>query len=120
MWVQWGVARWPEPLSAFVHLRRNGETIAQMDGAPAFLTSAPNDETVTQTFLNDWRQVTIPADSLLDGEWTLALGLYDARSGQRIPLASGGDGLVVALPKLTAPPIADQACALIPQTCAAR
>lgn len=120
VWVQWGVARWPEPLSAFVHLRRNGETIAQMDGAPAFLTSAPNDETVTQTFLNEWRQVTIPADSLLDGEWTLALGLYDARSGQRIPLASGGDELVVALPKLTEPPIADQACALIPQTCAAR
>ncbi|HRA68094.1 MAG TPA: hypothetical protein PL187_18855, partial [Caldilinea sp.] len=62
----------------------------------------------------------IPADSLLDGEWTLALGLYDAQSGQRIPLASGGDELTVNLPKLTRPPVANQACALIPQTCAAR
>ncbi len=120
VWVQWGVAQWPEPLSAFVHLRRNGETLAQVDGAPAFLTRSANDEAVAGAFLNDWRQVTIPADSLLDGEWTLALGLYDAQSGQRIPLASGGDELTVNLPKLTRPPVANQACALIPQTCAAR
>ncbi|MFO7633075.1 MAG: DUF2079 domain-containing protein [Caldilinea sp.] len=119
VWVQWGVAQWPEKLTAFVHLRRNGETVAQADGAPAFWNAGSRSEDSTGGILNDWRQVAIPGDSPRDGEWTLALGLYDPQSGQRVPLA-GGDELIMSLPKLADPPVVDQACALIPQTCAAR
>jgi uncharacterized membrane protein len=113
VWVQWGMAPWPEDLSAFVQLRRNGETVAQADGAPAFWPDAG------AGFLNDWRQVTIPADTPAKGDWTLALGLYDPQTGQRVPLATG-DELVIPLPAPGAPPIPDQACALIPATCDAR
>ena len=68
---------------------------------------------------NDWRQVTIPADALQAGVWTLALGLYDPQTGERVPLATG-DELTIPLPTPGAPPIPDQACALIPATCDAR
>lgn len=118
VWIQWGMATWPPHLSAFVHLRRNGETVAQADGAPAFWRHPPHTEAAA-AILNDWRQVLIPADAPTDGVWTLAVGLYDPQSGQRVPLA-GGDELVMPLPAPATPPIADQACALIPATCASR
>jgi uncharacterized membrane protein len=115
VWMQWGVERWPAHLSAFVHLRRNGETVAQADGAPTFWDELPPRATGA-AYLNDWRQVTIPADAAIDGVWTLAVGLYDPQSGQRVPLTSG-DELVIPLAAPVAPPPADQACALIPATC---
>ncbi|HHY56226.1 MAG TPA: DUF2079 domain-containing protein [Chloroflexi bacterium] len=114
VWLQWGLATWPPELSAFVHLRRNGETLAQADGIPTFWSAPRPGEGAA--FLNDWRQVKLPADAPTDGAWTLAVGLYDPQSGERVPLADG-DELVIALPAPTAPPIADQACALIPATC---
>ena len=117
VWVQWGMAPWPEGLSAFVQLRRDGATVAQADGAPGFWAETG------AGLRNDWRQVTIPADTpagaSAGGDWTLALGLYDPQSGVRVPLATG-DELVIPLPAPGAPPIPDQACALIPATCGAR
>ncbi len=118
VWMQWGVETWPAHLSAFVHLRRNGETVAQADGAPTFWSEPPRTETGAP-FLNDWRQVTIPADAPADGDWMLAVGLYDPQSGQRVPLSTG-DELTIPLPTPSAPPIPDQACALIPATCSGR
>jgi len=118
VWIQWGMATWPPQLSTFVHLRRNGETVAQADGAPGFWSESPRGE-AGAAILNDWRQVSIPTEAPTDGEWALAVGLYDPQSGQRVPLSSG-DELVVPLPPPSAPPTPDQACALIPATCSAR
>lgn len=118
VWIQWGMATWPPQLSTFVHLRRNGETVAQADGVPTFWSELQREGANAAT-LNDWRQVSIPAEAPTDGEWTLAVGLYDPQSGQRVPL-SDGDELVVPLPSPNAPPLPDQACALIPATCGAR
>jgi len=114
VWLQWGVQSWPENLAAFVHLRRNGETVAQADGAPTLWPGAGGG-----AFLNDWRAVTIPAEQPLDGAWSLAIGLYDPETGQRLPLSSG-DELVIDAVRVGAPPAADQVCALIPATCASQ
>ena len=114
LWLQWGVQPWPQHLAAFVHLRHNGETVAQADGAPAFWSGdwgAP--------FVNDWRQVTIPAELTADGVWSLAVGVYDPATGQRIPLASGDEFVIDAL-RVGAPPAPDQACSLIPAACASQ
>jgi uncharacterized membrane protein len=116
VWMQWGVETWPAHLSAFVHLRRNGETVAQADGAPTFWGSGSSRTETGAAYLNDWRQVTIPADAPADGDWALAVGLYDPQSGERVPLSTG-DELTIPLPPPGAPPIPDQACALIPATC---
>jgi uncharacterized membrane protein len=114
LWLQWGVQPWPQPLAAFVHLRRNGETVAQADGAPTFWQS--NAEVA---FINDWRQVTVPPNMPADGLWSLALGVYDPATGQRVPL-SGGDELIIDALRVHAPPAPDQACALIPAACASQ
>lgn len=118
VWIQWGMETWPPELSAFVHLRRNGETVAQADGVPTFWSESQR-EAAGVAVLNDWRQVATPVDAPTDGAWTLAVGLYDPQSGQRVPLASG-DELILPLPAPVAPPPPDQACALIPESCAAR
>lgn len=121
VWIQWGLshgdrAQWPEELSAFVHLRRNGETVAQVDGVPRFWVGRADKTDAERPFLNDWRQLTIPAELPGDGEWTLALGLYNPHSGERVPLAEG-DELIVRLPLLSHAPPPDQTCALIAQSC---
>jgi uncharacterized membrane protein len=119
LWIQWGVGAWPEQLSAFVHLRRNGETVAQADGVPRFWTNHADANAVDGAFLNDWRQIAIPPDLPSDGEWTLALGLYDPQSGARVPLTNG-DELIAPLPAFSHAPPPDQSCALIPSTCASQ
>lgn len=111
LWLQWGVQPWPQSLAAFVHLRRNGQTVAQADGAPTFWQSDAG-----VAFTNDWRQMTIPPDMPADGLWSLAIGLYDPATGRRIPL-SGGDELIIDALRVHAPPAPDQACALIPTAC---
>lgn len=113
LWMRWGASEWPVHLSIFVHLRYNGETVAQADGAPVFWPTA-------EGFLNDWRQLTLPADLSPDGEWTLAVGVYDPQSGERMVLENGDDALRVGPLRVTAAPPPDQACALIPQSCAGR
>ncbi len=106
----------------FVHLRRDGENVAQNDGPPRYFvesTSAPL----------DWRQLTVPAD--IDpnapagdwtGDWTVVIGLYNPTDGTRADLI-GPDGapvaseLILAHLPLAPAPVPDQACALIPATC---
>lgn len=113
LWMRWEAPAWPEQLSAFVHLRRNGEIVTQADGAPIFWPAADG-------FINDWRQMTIPADLPPEGEWSLAVGVYDPRSGVRLPLENGEDALIIGPLRMTTPPPPDQTCALIPQSCAAQ
>uniref|UniRef100_A0A7C1FT78 DUF2079 domain-containing protein n=1 Tax=Caldilinea aerophila TaxID=133453 RepID=A0A7C1FT78_9CHLR len=113
LWLRWGASEWPTPLSIFVHVRRNGETVAQADGAPRFWLAA-------EGFINDWRQVTLPADLPPDGEWTLAVGVYNPQSGARMTLENGKDELRIGPLRVMPAPPPDQACALIPQSCAGR
>jgi hypothetical protein len=119
VWMQWGVETWPAHLSAFVHLRRNGETVAQADGAPTFWGSElPPRAASGAAYLNDWRQVTIPADAATDGDCgTLAVGLYDPQSGERVPLIERRRTGQSRWPRRARRRSADQACALIPATC---
>ena len=109
----------------FVHLRRNGETVAQQDGAPRFLGESKPIASGSGDWLNDWRQLTIPQDALVDGEWTVVVGVYDPISGARLPLVANdgipiGDELIVGTIHVGNPPVPDQACALIPETCASQ
>ncbi|MFM7175741.1 MAG: DUF2079 domain-containing protein, partial [Caldilinea sp.] len=113
LWIQWGAGQWPAQLTAFVHLRHNSVTVAQADGLPRLWPPAAG-------WHNDWRQLAVPPDSPLTGEWTVALGLYDAQNGQRVPINGDRTELVVTVPSLVAAPFPDQACALIPATCGGR
>ncbi len=113
LWIQWGAGQWPAQLTAFVHLRHNSVTVAQADGLPRLWPP-------TAGWHNDWRQLAVPPESPLTGEWTVALGLYDAQNGQRVPISGDRTELVVTVPPLVAAPFPDQACALIPATCGGR
>jgi len=119
LWLQWEMQRWPENLAAFVHLRRNGETVAQADGPPGFFGQALSVQTGGRSFVNDWRQVTIPAGAAAGGDWALAVGLYDPQTGERMTLGAGNELLIgpIAVEAASAP---DQACALIAATCASQ
>jgi len=48
------------------------------------------------------------------------VGVYDPRSGVRLPLENGEDALIIGPLRMTTPPPPDQTCALIPQSCAAQ
>lgn len=122
--LSWQGATWPEELTAFVHLRHNGENVAQSDGLPRWFVELPLAQRMEQG-LPDWRQVSVPHDAPLGGEWQIAVGLYSTVSGQRMPLRgqdgqSLGDELLVAPLKFGAAPVPDQACALLVETCSAQ
>lgn len=119
LWLQWEFAAWPENLAAFVHLRHAGATVAQADGPPAFFGPAQAAQAEGRTFLNDWRQVTIPAEAETGDDWAVALGLYDPQTGERLTLDAGNElllGPFTVEPRRTP----DQTCALIPATCASQ
>ncbi len=125
LWARWDLDGWPDNLSAFVHLRHNGETVAQQDGSPRFLGESTQSRSESAVWLNDWRQLTIPLDALPEGEWTVVVGVYDPSTGERLPMVADdgtpiGDELVVGTVDVGYPPVPDQACALIPATCAAQ
>jgi hypothetical protein len=119
---------WPANLAAFVHLRRNGSNAAQADGPPQWFgrPAAPADMADDTIFLNDWRQVTIPDDADLAGEWQIVMGVYDPQTGQRLgwQAAERGndagatvDEILLGSVDVLAPAPPDQACALLPATC---
>ncbi len=118
------ISRWRQPLPAgvvaFVHLRQNGNIVAQQDGPLQIsLPLAERDP------LLDIRQLAIPADIAAGTTLDLVLGLYHSDSGQRLPASDArgeprGDELALGSLIVTPPPIPDQTCALIPATCAAQ
>jgi len=126
--LRWQGAEWPADLSAFVHLRRDGENVSQADGPPRYFVRPPLDglETADMPILVDWRQLTVPDDqpdaSDDDGEWSLVVGLYDPSTGERISVVDGqgnpvGQEVLIGTLRVRPPPVPDQACALIPATC---
>ena len=124
---------WPQDLAAFVHLRRGTDNVAQADGAPQWfgqparpVGSSGQQNTVQRTILNDWRQVTVPADAELGDDWRLVVGVYNPQTGERLPLHAAGqsgaanpavDELDLGSLRVVAPPPPDQACAMLPATC---
>ena len=108
-------------LTPFVHLRRDGENVAQQDGAPRwFVPYGVAERLQDRGFANDWRQMALPADAPVAGAWTLVVGLYDPATGQRAPVTDSAghtaDELVIGQVRVQPPPVPDQACALLPAT----
>ena len=116
LWGDETFADWPAHLVAFVHLRRGETTIAQADGPPRFFTINP-----PVVGMAEWRQIALPATLLPGAQVTVAVGLYDPVTGERVSLKAGNaDEMIVGPITVVAPPLPDQACALIPATCAAQ
>lgn len=106
---------WPAHLVAFVHLRQDETTLAQTDGPPRFLVIEP------KSALVEWRQLALPATVLPGAQLSVAFGLYDPVTGERVGVQEENVNELVAGPiTVVPPPIPDQACALIPATCASQ
>ncbi|MCE7983423.1 MAG: DUF2079 domain-containing protein [Caldilinea sp. CFX5] len=116
LWGDETFADWPAHLVAFVHLRQGETTLAQADGPPRFFTiNSP------VAGLAEWRQLALPATLLPGAQVTVAIGLYDPVTGERVSLQVGNANEMIVGPiTVVAPPLPDQACALIPATCAAQ
>ncbi|MBX3001852.1 MAG: DUF2079 domain-containing protein [Caldilineaceae bacterium] len=122
LWLHW---QQTDPLAferymPFVHLRRDGETLAQADGWPRFFVSLPR----SAADLSDWRQLWLPAD-LPSGEVEVYIGLFDPITGERLDAfdAGGrpvGNELLLGRVRVDPPLVPDQACALIPPACASQ
>lgn len=121
---------WPAELAAFVHLRREGTNAAQADGPPRYFVSPPRQAVGTRgdapagEMVSDWRQLA-PPTPLPAGGWSLVVGVYNPQTGERLPLldAAGqlaGEELAAGEMVSAAPPTPDQACALLPATCASQ
>ncbi|MCC9078825.1 DUF2079 domain-containing protein [Litorilinea aerophila] len=125
LWIQWRGQRWPDGYTVFVHVRRAGETVAQADGPPRLVVPLAAAELLPrQGFLHDWRAVPLPAHVQAGERLQVVVGLYDPVQGGRAMLALPDgqrvDAWVVGEIQVEAPPMPDQACALIPATCASQ
>ncbi|RIK38898.1 MAG: hypothetical protein DCC55_19670 [Chloroflexi bacterium] len=118
LWLRWQEhTALPPGWSVFVHLRRQGETITQGDGPPSAGAIAPP--------LDDFRELTIAAEVRAGETLTVVGGLYDQQTGQRASVldatdAISGNELIIGQVQIIPPPVPDQACALIPATCASQ
>ena len=126
LWLRWYGAKWPAQKSVFVHLRVNGETLAQQDGAPRFfLYPNANDVLATRGLVEDLREVPVPADLEPGTVATVVVGLYDWENGTRLAIVDRANqplgeewnvGTFLVVPAL----LPDQACAMIEASCAAQ
>ena len=74
---------------------------------------------------DDLRQLHIPPDLAPGTTLSIVVGLYDPVTGARLPLVDHagvtiGEEWVIGQLTVAAPAIPDQACAMIPATCAAQ
>jgi hypothetical protein len=84
--------------TVFVQLLNSaGRVVAQVD-VPPLAGAAPTTTWLPGEVLTDPYTLALPAD-LIPGEYRLITGLYDAATGQRLAVASGGD--FVELGKIT-------------------
>lgn len=119
LWLRWpdGI---PDGYVAFVHLRHGDETISQADGPPRLFLTQPGARPA-----NDWRQLPIPPSFSPGIRLHVVAGLYSLADGSRLDLADAdgrpaGNELNLGQVLLARPSLPDQACALIPATCAAQ
>ena len=80
----------------FVHVLDPGgeHVVAQRDAQPQD-GKAPTPSWVVGEVVDDEYVITLPA-SLPGGEYPIEVGVYDARSGERLKLANGDNRLVLA------------------------
>ncbi|MFZ1266676.1 MAG: hypothetical protein WAU95_09460, partial [Anaerolineae bacterium] len=82
-------------LNVFLHLRdAAGHNVAQADGQPVWFGPRPFSAWAPGQAGADRRNLEAPA-ALKAGVYTLLIGLYSPQTGQRLPLAAGGDEVVV-------------------------
>lgn len=93
--LQWQAARQPaEDYHVFIHLvNEAGEMVAQADGQPVTWTR-PTSTWREGEIIVDRHGLWLPPE-LPPGEYRLHLGLYHPASGQRLPLDSGGDAVIL-------------------------
>ena len=126
VWRSDKLADWPANLSVFIHLRQDETIIAQADGPPRFFQlGAPEARPEGTRWIAEWRQIALPATLTPGATLTVALGLYDPATGERMPLRQAtkeNSDNELRLPPLTVTSTAvpDQACALLPATCASQ
>ncbi len=126
LWLRWSGKGWPTGKTVFVHVRVDEQTVAQSDGAPRFFVFYDPDTLLAQRGVaDDVRQLAIPADLSPGTTLSIVVGLYDSVTGERLPLVDHtglavGEEWLFGHVTVTAPAMPDQACALIPMTCAAQ
>ena len=134
--MRWQGDAWPQDLSTFVHLRRDGETVSQADGQPRYFVRPPlsaaespgaESSGAKAMSLIDWRQLSVPDIAIDDGEgeWSLVVGIYDPSTGERVNVVDDqgnptAQEVTVGTLRWSEAPVPDQACALIPATCASQ
>ncbi len=121
LWLVWeGDGRSWEGYRPFVHLRDGaGNNVSQQDGPPRLFVPMPAGGRTA-----DWRELPVPPDGE-PGIYRVVVGLFDPASGARAPLVDPagnplGDELEVGTVTVAPPLVPDQACALIPATCASQ
>ena len=84
------VGEMEQEYKVFVHLiGADGQLVAQSDAAPAGWTRPTSGWQVGE-FLTDVHTLELKPETP-PGEYRLVVGMYDASTGQRLPVASGGD-----------------------------
>lgn len=126
LWLRWRGTAWPAGYTVFVHVRVNGQTIAQQDGLPRlFVYPDATAVLAEQGYLDDSRYLRLPEDLAIDTEISLVVGLYEPASGKRMDIVDdhgtviGNEWLVTTLTVAAAEP-PDQACAMVPASCDAQ
>jgi hypothetical protein len=94
--------------TVFCHLvaaRVNGTLGPQQDDLPC-LGQCPTTSWVSGEVLTDEHTIVLPAD-MTPGPYTLLVGMYDAQTMQRLPVAGGGDAVQAGTVDIAPPPLGE-------------
>ena len=82
--------------TVFVHLLdQSGAIVGQRDEEPGHGTR-PTTGWVPGEYVVDFHDVDVPL-TVAPGNYRVEIGLYDARTGQRVPLVTGPDGAIIGV-----------------------
>ncbi len=121
LWLQWrATPTWPMGDSVFVHVRRQNVNLVQSDGLPRFFVNDP--ASAQPHLIQDLRQFTVPADVHSGETLAVVIGVYNPQTGQRADVLDTNGNVIgnewtVGQVTVEAPPVPDQACALVAQAC---
>ncbi|HEY51883.1 MAG TPA: DUF2079 domain-containing protein [Caldilineae bacterium] len=87
LWLRWEDAV-PEGYVPFVHIRKDGKTIAQSDGPPIVFFPTGGVDPASEA-ANDWRQIPLPADLAPGDTLLVVVGLYNPADGSRLEALDG-------------------------------
>jgi hypothetical protein len=89
------LAEIPEDYKVFVHvLNPQGQLVAQQDQVP-LAGQAPTTGWLPKEVIADAYSITIPPENLVPGSYQLRVGLYNAVTGQRLPVTGSTDDFVL-------------------------